>query len=392
VAIFADTDHDDAGWVGEKPYFDITVDCNLCHNTDLPLAHGNDCATCHPSPNDTLGVYGGGCQQGGCHASYHDDVIPAHYPFEDAWNNSGNDCNVCHEPVSWDVPQLSCLNCHSAYSAGDVSPPVTTSSAIAEYVGPARIDFSLTDNGKVGVGRTFYQLDGGPVTAAGKNLFVVTPGQHDLEFWSKDQSDNLEPAHNNVYFNITSDSTPPATTSDVQASYYQGAVISLTATDASTLGVKQTYYSINGGAAMAGTNVVIPPTNGTFNYTLTFWSEDWSGNTEAQNTANFSVTSGTSTLRLVWGDSDLNGSPCPGDPEAWGSWTIRKGGWTGPVVATGSGTCPNWDGVDDITVPVGVSPYFVRVDWWDSEEGYSEQSDFANISVANPGEVVRLSY
>jgi hypothetical protein len=391
VAIFADTGHDDAGWVGEKPYFDILVDCTMCHNTDLPKVHGNDCATCHPTPNDTLGVYGGGCQQGGCHAFYHEDVVPAHAPFEDPFD-PGNNCNVCHEPYGFVVTQLSCLNCHSAYTAGDGSPPVTTSHALDEYVGPARIDFSITDNGKVGVGRTFYRLDGGAVTAGGKNLFVGTPGQHTLEFWSKDQSGNTESAPNNVFFNITEDATPPATVSNAKSSYYQGAVIDLTATDASTLGVKQTYYSLNGSAATTGTKVVIPPINGTIDYTLTFWSEDWSGNIETQNSVSFSVTSGTGTLRLVWGDSDVSGSPCPGDPEAWASWTIRKGGWSGPVVASGSGGCPNWDGVDDVTVPVGSTPYLVIIDWWDSQYGGDDQTTFSDVSLTTSGEVVRLSY
>ena len=58
VLIFADTDHDDAGWTGPKPYFDVTVACNLCHSTDLPAVHGNDCGTCHPTPYDTLGIWG----------------------------------------------------------------------------------------------------------------------------------------------------------------------------------------------------------------------------------------------------------------------------------------------------------------------------------------------
>ena len=86
VLIFSNTDHDDAGWTGDKPYFDVYVDCGICHSSDLPAIHGNDCATCHPTPYDTLGGYWErGCQQGGCHTEYHSESTTAHLPFEDAY-------------------------------------------------------------------------------------------------------------------------------------------------------------------------------------------------------------------------------------------------------------------------------------------------------------------
>ncbi|OHB29428.1 MAG: hypothetical protein A2X84_00425 [Desulfuromonadaceae bacterium GWC2_58_13] len=389
VLIFDDTDHDDAGWVGSKPYFDITVDCDICHHTDLPAVHGNDCATCHPTPYDTLGIWGKGCQQGGCHPFYHQDSTVAHLDFEDPYH--GGDCNICHNQY-WSVPQTQCLNCHSAYKSGDVTPPVSTSTTQAEYVGPAKIDFSIKDNGKVGVGRIFYRLDGGTATAAGKYLFVTAPGPHELEFWSMDQSGNTESAPNNVFFNILADTTPPTTTSNAQPSYNQGAVITLTATDASTLGVKKTYYRLNDGAIQSGTRVGLPATSGTIAYTLAFWSEDWAGNIETQNSVSFTVTSGTGKIRLVWGNSDETESLCSDDPEASAAWTIKRGSWSGPVVASGSGGCPNWDGVDDITVLVGSIPYFVTIDWWDSYYGYDDQTVFSNVNVATPGQVLRLSY
>ena len=98
------------------------------------------------------------------------------------------------------MTQSSCTNCHAAYGPGDVTPPVTSSDALAEYIGPAEIGFSITDNGKVGVGRTFYRLDGGAVTAAGKHLFITAPGQHQLDFWSVDQSGNTEAPPKNASF------------------------------------------------------------------------------------------------------------------------------------------------------------------------------------------------
>jgi hypothetical protein len=287
------------------------------------------------------------------------------------------------------VTQPKCLNCHAAYAPGDLTPPVTTSNALAEYYGPARIDFSIRVNGKVDIGRTFYRLDGGAVTA-GSYVLVSNPGTHELEFWSKDQYGNAELAPNYVYFSIVNDNTPPVTTSNAQASYNQGAVITLTATDDSLLGVKTTYYRLNGGATQTGTSVVIPATPGTIAYTLTFWSEDWAGNVEAQKSVNFTVTSGTGTIRLVWGNSDANPADKPAG-EDWADWIIRSGSWTGTVVARGSGSAlNNWDGVDDITVSAGSTPYFVEIFWsWQSEEG---GSNFSNVYVTTPGQVVRLSY
>jgi hypothetical protein len=386
VLIFDDADHDDAAWGGERPYYDIDVNCTICHTTDLPAVHGNDCATCHTTPYDTLGgAWNGGCQQGGCHTSYHDDSTTAHYPFTDA------DCFLCHDKNSWWPTQASCQNCHASYGPGDVTPPVTSSDALAQYVGPAKVGFSITDNGKVGVGRTFYRLNGGAAAAAGKYLFITEPGSYSLDLWSMDQSGNVEVQPKNVQFAVIEDTTPPTTSSNAKATYYQGAGITLTATDASTLGVKVTYYRLNDGPIQSGTWVGIPATTGTINYTLTFWSEDWAGNTEPEKSVNFTVASGTGTLRLVWGDSDVSGSPCPGDPTADAGWTILKGGWWGSVIASGFDGCPDWSGVNEVPVPVGATQYTVIVAWWDRIGGYYDQTVFT-VDVTTPGQVVRLSY
>jgi hypothetical protein len=386
VVIFPDNGHDDAGWVGSKPYFGVTVDCTLCHDTNLVTIHGNNCATCHPTPRNTLDTWNGGCQQGGCHTSFHQESTKAHLPFEDPYD-PGNDCTICHDS-GWAVQQLQCLNCHAANATGDTTPPATTSNVLAVYNGPARIDFSITDNDKVGIGTTFYKLDGGPATA-GSYVLANTAGFHNLEFWSVDQAGNIESPTNIASFEVVVDTTPPTTTSDAKATYNQGAVITLTATDGGTLGVKTTYYRLNNDAIQSGTSIVIPATSGTIAYTLTFWSEDWAANVETQKSVSFTVTSGTGTIRLVWGDSDTNPAHLPTGDD-WADWTIRRGGWTGQVVAAGSGASPNWDGVDDIAVQTGSTPYFVIIDWyWDGEEG---QTSFPNVYVTTPGQVVRLSY
>jgi len=389
VVIFADDDHDDAGWIGPRPYFDVLVDCALCHTADLTAAHGQRCATCHPTPFNSLGTWNGGCSEGACHQTFHEDSIPAHWPFGDTFD-PGNDCNRCHEPSRWTVEQTSCLYCHDGtYGAGDVTPPLTSSDAQATYIGPARIDFVITDEEKVGVGTTFYRLDGGG-TLTGPNLLVDATGTHALQFWSMDQAGNLEVSPTEVTFTIIEDTTPPTTTSNAYSSYYHGANINLTATDTSTLGAKTTYYTLNDGPVQVGTTVVVPAVSGVISYELVFWSEDWSGNLEDPKTASFTVTSGTATLRLVWGDSDT-GSP-PANPDDWSAWEIRLGGSSGYLIASGGNGNPGWSGVDDVVVPVNRTPYHISIDWWDSYYGWDDNTTFPSVLADTPDEIIRLSY
>jgi len=390
VMVFADDDHDDAGWIGPKPYFDVMVDCHTCHDNDLPAIHGSVCSTCHPTPYRALGTWGGGCQQGGCHQTFHENSTTAHEPFAAPYD-PGNDCYRCHEQSSWAVLQSNCLNCHATYGAGDHTPPGTSSNVEASYTGPANISFSVTDGGKVGIGTTFRRLDGGTVTT-GSNLSVSAPGSHALEFWSVDQAGNVESPPNLASFSIIQDTTPPTTTSNAQGSYYQSTLITLTATDASSMGVKATYYTLNGGPTQTGTTVAVPGIHGTYDYTMLFWSEDWSGNVESPNRADFTVTGGTATLRLVWGDSDVDGLEFVADPEASAQWTIRRGGSGGSLVTIRSGSNPGWSGVDDVTVPVSLTPYYVDIWWWDSDNGWDDNTVFPTVYATTPGQIIRLSY
>jgi hypothetical protein len=390
VVLFSDTDHDDAGWIGPRPYFSVTVECATCHASDLLAIHGQNCATCHPTPYGTLGTWDRGCQQGGCHATYHEDETVAHLPYEDRYNYAN--CSLCHdENNQWVVTQDNCLNCHATYGNADGSPPVTTANALSSYTGPAKIVFSILDNGKVGIGTTFYRIDGGEETA-GAHAFVSAPGSHQVQFWSMDQAGNKESPPKSVSFNIVEDTTPPTTVSDAKPYYTQGGTIILTATDDGSLGAKQTYYSLNNGPTRTGTKVSLPVANGIIAYSLSFWSEDWSGNVESKKSVSFTVTSGSGTIRLVWGESDLSGSPCLHDPTANANWSIRSGGWWGPVVASGSAGCPNWSGVNDYNFPVGTTQYFVITEWWDRVGEYYDETWFGNISIATPGQIVRLSY
>jgi hypothetical protein len=185
------------------------------------------------------------------------------------------------------------------------------------------------------------------------------------------------------------DTTPPVTTSNAETTYYTPANITLTATDNNTYEIT-TYYSLDGGPTQTGTNVYIPELNGTFSYSLEFWSVDWSGNEEVHQTVNFTIIGGNGTIRLVFGNSDINGSPCPSYPTN-ARWTVTRDNFGGPIVATGSGACPDWSGVDDIVLDVIPASYFVEIEWWDINAGFYEYFD-DSISLTSHGQVIRVSY
>lgn len=368
----------------------VNADCSICHNTDLKEIHDNNCSFCHPTPYDTLQPqWNGGCQQGGCHTIYHEDASDSHWAVDDQ-------CTQCHGP-SFSTPTASrCQNCHNIFNNNDTVPPVTTSNVQASYIGQARIAYSITDSGKVGIGTTYSIVDGG-VPQAGSTITITETGSHSLVFWSVDQAGNIEAQHPPVDFTIAVDTTDPVTTSNANqgGEYDRNVTFTLTATDNGTYGVKTTHYTINGGTVQTGNSVGIAALFGENSYTLQFWSEDWSGNVETPSPpVTFKVFGGTVTLKLVWGDSDITGSPCSGDPDAEAEWIIRHP--TRGIVAQGSAGCypaDTWSGVNDVIVPVSISPYTVTIDWWDKDQGFMEQTYFPSIEVkTHAGEVIRLPY
>jgi hypothetical protein len=412
VMIHEDTDHDDAGHNGPKPYFDVAVDCVTCHTTYLPATHGNDCSTCHPSPYDTFEAWNGGCQQGGCHVTYHEDSTMAHWPWENAFDEVNVDCDLCHNPGINAVVQGNCLNCHATYGPGDTTPPTTSlkdeinepiGPDPVEFVGTSQVRFSMQDNGgKVGIGRTFYQIDGAQTTGA-MDLMVSNdnPGVHVLNYWSIDQSGNEESPKSQTYTMIQDLTPPTTTTSNVLSEYWPttGRTITFSASDGdSTMGVKNTYFRYNGGPVQTGTQFAVPlPTGAYPNNILEFWSDDWSGNTEEPKSVTFATTGGTVTLKLVWWDCDINPNHCPVSGE-WADWYVWRGGWgysVSSTVAHGSGQASaGWDGIEEITLPVSPDAYFIRTDygWYEDGDFMDDQSDFPNILLKTPGQIKVINY
>jgi hypothetical protein len=91
----------------------------------------------------------------------------------------------------------------------DTTAPTTTSDAVASYTNSATIHLFPTDNiGGSGVAHTYYILDSDP-QAEGVTVSTSGIGAHTLQFWSVDNSGNIETPANNASFEVTASATPP---------------------------------------------------------------------------------------------------------------------------------------------------------------------------------------
>lgn len=349
-----------------------TYTCDPCHsNTNVATFHGTDCASCHPTPRDTFTEWSATCSQGGCHPTVHSDFnhqtegIGYAHPFD-----IGNNCWSCHDKTwaGWSQATFNlCARCH----IDDTTPPLTSSDAVASYIGGATIRLTAADVDVPsyslihGLRRTFYTIDGGPIQA-GTTIYVPPPVAgtqvHTIQFWSLDNLGNSE-ARKTALFTVAADTTPPVTTSNAQPSYIGPATITLTATDAHST-VAQTYYRLNGGAQQTGTtvNVPAPPVGGTANHTLEFWSVDSVGNVEPVNTVTFTLSSPTATLRLLW-------TGFVGGNNESVYYEVRNS-TNGQLIASGNDGGPLWNGISTINnVQVQAAPYNVYVYWNDIYDG-----------------------
>ncbi len=102
-----------------------------------------------------------------------------------------------------------------------------------------------------------------------------------------------------AYATLSDDNTAPVTTPDAVASYWNGATITLNATDDAN-GVAYIYYHLDGrdeythvlavGTGLAKATVTVaPPASGSATHTLKFWAQDGAGNVEVAHAVDFAV-------------------------------------------------------------------------------------------------------
>jgi hypothetical protein len=363
----------------------VQVDCSMCHSTQLATVHGMDCTTCHGSGTSqqvqaAVANWDGTCTA--CHTTYHSNVSEGHdaeYRQDGSGDDYGPYCGLCHgsiggpdysaTPPTDGYPATSdwCGTCHQL---NDTTPPTTTASGSgtgvvngASVVGSASITFSAVDlrtafNGDSSVvyaswdtksmKATYYQLDAGKTKRVSGPLVVAPPvagvESHTLRYWSTDWAGNTEPAHT-ASFTLAADTQAPVTSTDATSSYTGEATIHFSATDNGTaFGVKDTFFSLDGGDPVAGRVATIaPPASGSESHTIDFWSVDYAGNSETPNTWDFSVRSIPDTTPPS-GTVAING----GD-----AWT-KDPNVTLSLVATDN---PSGSGVASMVVDPGAASY-----------------------------------
>lgn len=181
--------------------------------------------------------------------------------------------------------------------APDTAPPVTTSDAVPSYNGDAHIGLVATDppSGTIpsGVASTRFRIDGG-AWQSGLSVDVGAPASgaatHTISFYSVDKAANTEGVRSATFRVWARDTTPPSTTSDARSSYLGTATITLSASDGTGSGVASTRFSVDGGAEVSGTRVVVPSPpqgGGRISRSVTFYSVDALGNTEGAHTITF---------------------------------------------------------------------------------------------------------
>jgi hypothetical protein len=133
-----------------------------------------------------------------------------------------------------------------------------------------------------GVAATYYSVDGANFLAYDGAFPVTGEGSHTVSLYSVDNAGNIESSHSDT-FKI--DSVKPATIDGLSGTlgsngYFTSSSVGVTLTSSdATSGVAAMYYSVDGGSA---TPYTAPFTvSGEGSHTITFYSVDIAGNTEA---------------------------------------------------------------------------------------------------------------
>jgi Chitobiase/beta-hexosaminidase C-terminal domain len=230
-----------------------------------------------------------------------------------------------------------------------------------------------------GVASTFYAVDAGATQTYAGPVTISTQGDHTVTYWSMDAAGNVE-ATNTAHVKL--DNVKPTTTlttnpasPDGSNGWFQRASVTFTlaASDA-TSGVANSFYTVDGGSAQTYGGTVTISTQG--DHTVTYWSVDNAGNTEAANTThvkldNVAPSSSLSLLSQTGGESLLSGNTVYYRGSTAGSFKVRNavsdgtsGAGSSAFAALG-GTTTGWTHTtpDVQTTPSG-GPYVSNAFSW----------------------------
>ncbi|WP_421958256.1 OmpL47-type beta-barrel domain-containing protein, partial [Planococcus koreensis] len=161
----------------------------------------------------------------------------------------------------------------------DLTPPVTSSNAVTDWINKDFAVILTAEDDKSGVDKTFYSLNG--VDFLEGTEFTVS-GSQKISFYSTDLAGNVEEVQT-AQVNI--DKTAPETSSNANSNWHQEFTVQLKAEDEQS-GVNQTFYSVNGSEFTEGDSVVV---NEEGINTISFYSTDVAGNVEEVQTAEVKI-------------------------------------------------------------------------------------------------------
>jgi hypothetical protein len=182
---------------------------------------------------------------------------------------------------------------HLTFATPTSTASLTPSPVNGFYNQNPTVTLSETDAGGPGIGPISYKLDSATTYTTYTQPFTITgDGSHTLTYFATDSSGTAESPHT---LTITIDTTPPTTTATVSPTPIAGqvngpATVTLAATDA-TSGVASTSYAIDGGATQTYANPFTITAGG--QHTVTYFSVDNAGNTEATKSVTFQVNPST---------------------------------------------------------------------------------------------------
>jgi hypothetical protein len=164
-----------------------------------------------------------------------------------------------------------------------------------------------------GVATTLYKIDGGATQTYSGSAVSIPQGTHTVSYWSVDNAGNTESA-TTTSPPIKVDLVKPSTTlttspvaPDGSNNWFKQASVTFTlaATDA-TSGVANSYYTIDGGGQQTYSGTVTVNTQG--DHTVTYWSVDNAGNTEATATTHIKLDNVKPATTLTTSPASPDGS------------------------------------------------------------------------------------
>jgi len=307
-------------------YYSSSVSCDSCHTGSPEWPGDVDCTRCH-TPADTIPDLIAPTTTSDAVSSYAGDAVigltatdnaggrgvdRTYYILDGSAAVEGTTVNVA-APSSGSESHT--LQYYSVDLAGNIeSPTPVPAFGFALLAGPdttapsgtmtvnnaaayatstsATVDSAVSDSGS-----GMFQMSVDPGTGA-FGSWVAYSADYQFTLPGGDGSKTVRVQYSDIASNtatltdtIILDTTPPSTTSDVEASYSGVATITLSATDgASGSGVAATHYRIDSGPEQTGTTVLVdPPSSGIASHTIHFWSVDYAGLPESESSASFTV-------------------------------------------------------------------------------------------------------